>query len=1363
MRPRWVFFPVILVVLVSGCGLRTREASFEPWPNDTQPSVEVAVQKEAGALGTFRAAFTFPGGWRAERDVLVVLAPFSAKRDREGKYDPARLFHAAEALIGGLGEGDRVNVLSYQDLLRGESWFPNEFPFVENADDLFIRPVMAFDEWKRPAEAVIGLKALRERGIETLRNTSYFIEMLRAAALAFEPGDKRVREIIVLADSHSVPTKGFFSGLPVEVPEVKLEPLDPEWTAALFHRLRTGRIHVNFVVVAQDEDPAFSGKRLRRMAESTRGFYFDWPDDEAARRRCVEHIATGLYRGLEVDFGASDANYIYTNRWSPSADEAFVIYGRYNRPGNYTFTLRDTTTGHDHPFEVTLPQEGDSFPELEAEWGRRRFLDGLWRLATYGPDDYLTYDLQQLAHRYGLELPEALRPSPFDGKAEAVKFKRPLGKGRPMEVPVLDEDAALPPHSALAELAPYDMVYVRYNRIRSALELLDMGYFYGRDVIQALGLHPDLTMLEEKVQTQMCVRISRKLTKLYEAAVAEVAQVSTGASIGEGLDVCFIMRLKMPIAYRLRINQFRKQAIEDYPGTRKRRFRHEGVVVTETLGHHNVIRSYFAMFKHTPRGATKPRWFAVSGNSWASVRRVLDVHVGKVPSVLANEDFARFREKLPLGGFTNEATGEQFGENVFVYFGARAALALTDWRVEALKKEQQAVASHLHLSRNALASYARDRGVLLDEPRWPDAIMGTLVENGYLPAIPGHPGIGAYAFDPDLQVFYSTRYGRLGWLTPMADLIDQLGEPRYGKPELGATAAQLAWTDDVILSHAITRPDPKDFKFAILRALAGKETSDFSTFRELMQRPGLAVAMKSRLLQFGGRGLGMSKEAIALKILANKIKGEIKKAISWEGDDDPFAWAGDEVCVVLDPVLAHWRTALIDPPLAFGIEVKDKHGAAAFLGKIARARGTAHDAVDPISGIVTANGWSVVMLGEEHPVLVVARDARFFLGDVGGFPGPPIKHDDSDLRRFLPKEGHALVRFDTTRGDQLVKTALGLYGPAAEEQAQRVMARFESLYGNRLAPFRLEEVPMLDEAPRPAGSQYGIDPVERRIASNVYGLPGDFLLSGRVPADAGIRKVLAQKAVGYGTVVLHKDSIEFVGAAPNPGIAAWKKERPPSSMAVSRRIRELRTTDSLRKLAAAVREHDGYLWRLGLGGFDVEGKRFLSLLRSSRQMAVDIRPLPMDVEVARDLTAVEDWPTDWQYDLYVSPVIVHVCGELPAVVAQDFAAKSLCWQRTALLLGPPAGCHGLLALAYLEEAIGMSELLQGVGSSLDVAAVMVKHIGRDVICGGRDAVEVIREQLGEMEVFDTTGLLAKAVESMRELLQECLPFIEQQQ
>ena len=159
--------------------------------------------------------------------------------------------------------------------------------------------------------------------------------------------------------------------------------------------------------------------------------------------------------------------------------------------------------------------------------------------------------------------------------------------------------------------------------------------------------------------------------------------------------------------------------------------------------------------------------------------------------------------------------------------------------------------------------------------------------------------------------------------------------------------------------------------------------------------------------------------------------------------------------------------------------------------------------------------------------------------------------EETALRRFLPAEAHALIRVDTTASGSLVRTALGLYGPAAEAQAQLAMARFESRYGNRLKPLRLEEVGVMQDAPRPAGSQYGVDPVEQRVASDVYGLPGDFLLSGRVPLGAGIRKALAEEAVGYGVVVLHKDSIEFIGAAPNPGIATWRKDRPPHSLTVS--------------------------------------------------------------------------------------------------------------------------------------------------------------------------------------------------------------------
>lgn len=1197
MRARSGFLILPLMVVLVGCGVASSDPMPAPAPGQA-PSIETAARRLPGQLGTFRLTFGFEGKRRPERDVLIVLAPFSAKRDAEGAYDASRMLDAAGAIVGSLGARDRVSIICYYPLPNTDQSGADDPLSAEDAADPPTRPLRAPKPWGSPTDAREVLGGMRERGPETVRNTSKLIELLAEADGAFDPEDGRVKEIIVVADSFAVPSKGLLSGLPIELPEIRLEPLDPAWTSALFYRMRRDDVHVNFIAVARDEHPAFWPTRLRRMAESTHGFYFDWPDDEAARAQCAAHIATGLYRGLDVNFGESDANFVMTNRWLPDGDAGFVVWGRYNTPGTYTFTLRDAVAGTAYPFEVTLPDEADAAPELEAEWARQRIIDGVWRLATYGPDEFLTYDLQQLAYRYGLKLPESLGPSPFDGTKEPESTRRPLGKGRELEVPVLPEGggaahAKLPPHSTLAELAPYDTIYVHYNRLRSVLQLIDVGYFYGRDAIQALGLHPDITLIEARAETQMCVRVSRDLTKLYEAAVAEVAQVSTGATVGDGRDLCLIMRLKMPRAYHLRINQFRRMAEADYPGTKIRRFRHEGVVVTETLGQHNVVRSYFAMFKHTPRGLGRAQWFAVSGNSWAAVRRVLDVHAGKVPSIVANADFAQFREKLPLAGFTDSATGKQIGENAFVYFGAPAALTLTDWRLSMLQDEQRTVVEHLRLFEHALHAYARDHRVLLDEPAWPDTIATTLVDEGYMPGIPVHPGIGAYAFDSDLQVFYSTRYGRLGWLTPMADMVDQAGEPHYGVPEVGASAAQLAWTDDVVLARAITQPDPKDFKFALLRALAGRETSDFATFDELMRRPGLSVAMKSRLLQYGKGGLGMSKTQIALNFLANKIKSEIKRLIGWESKDDPFDWADDELCIVLESTLADWRTALIDPAFMLGIKAKKPDEAAAFLQTIA---GEAANGDADTPPVVTVRGLSFAMLGDA-PAVIVARDPRLL-------EQPPTVTDTA-LRRFLPPKAHALIRVDTTETGGLVRTALGLYGPAAEAQAQLAMARFESRYGNRVAPLRLEDIAVMEDAPRPAGSQYGVDPVEHRIASDVYGLPGDFLLSGRVPLDAGIRKALSERAVGYGAVVLHRDSIAFIGAAPNPGIASWRKDRPPRALTVSRRIRALRTTDSPRTLAAAVRDNDGYLWRLGLRGFELDADRFGKRLRALRRRRAD--------------------------------------------------------------------------------------------------------------------------------------------------------------
>jgi hypothetical protein len=226
-------------------------------------------------------------------------------------------------------------------------------------------------------------------------------------------------------------------------------------------------------------------------------------------------------------------------------------------------------------------------------------------------------------------------------------------------------------------------------------------------------------------------------------------------------------------------------------------------------------------------------------------------------------------------------------------------------------------------------------------------------------------------------------------------------------------------------------------------------------------------------------------------------------------------------------------------------------------------------------------------------------------------------------------------------------------------------------------------------------------------------------------------------------------------------MAKWKTPDLPSSMTVTRRIRELRATDSLRKLSNAVLEYDGYLWRLGLRGLELDRKEFLSRLHSSRRAPEHVQRRVRDVEAIDD----GDWHSGWQPVFLSSLVGADGDDVSPAVRAQHLAGTSLAWQRAALLLAPPPGysaeCPEPPVLACLREVMTLSTLMHGDGSALDVVAVVTKSEGRDIICGGREAVRLVREEIAELETKRVEWAAALA-QAARKLVEECTPFIEQQ-
>jgi len=321
------------------------------------------------------------------------------------------------------------------------------------------------------------------------------------------------------------------------------------------------------------------------------------------------------------------------------------------------------------------------------------------------------------------------------------------------------------------------------------------------------------------------------------------------------------------------------------------------------------------------------------------------------------------------------------------------------------------------------------------------------------------------------------------------------------------------------------------------------------------------------------------------------------------------------------------------------------------------------------------------------------------------------------------------------------------------------MARFESLYGNRILPFRLDAVPMMREAPRPGRSQYFIEPVERRIASTVYGLPGDFFLTGGLPIETGVRKALAQRIVAYGAVTLHKDSIEFIGAAPNPGVASWQGEQIPGSLMLSREVLRLRTTRSLDRLADAVISCDGYLWRLGLRGFDINRRRFENLLRHRDSgEAAFIR-----VQEALDRESLLVDPSE---DI-VFRALMHDGAEQSArnwfnTFSGSILDEIAAWQRWRLLAAPALPSYEAGDVERLLHSLGLIHIdraeIEALNTGADMPQLTAKLIGWSLICRGRDTAGELRAFLEKpAEAFAWSS---ETLEFVREQARKAQQIIE---
>jgi hypothetical protein len=214
-------------------------------------------------------------------------------------------------------------------------------------------------------------------------------------------------------------------------------------------------------------------------------------------------------------------------------------------------------------------------------------------------------------------------------------WKKMMGDKRPAPEP-------------LARLVPHDNYYLYFRDIRKLIELGEFLDQWGTTASRAYELQSRDSQIKQRYERQLCLRSTWMAKTLGPLVVRGVAITGNDPYLREGSDVTVIFHVSNRAAFLGAVEQFLREARKEH-GSRlkesKEKFR--GIVVERFVTPLREVSLNRAAFGD----------FVVYSNSPAGLRRVLDVHAGKLKSLADSLDFQYMRTCFVAGDKAEDAFG----------------------------------------------------------------------------------------------------------------------------------------------------------------------------------------------------------------------------------------------------------------------------------------------------------------------------------------------------------------------------------------------------------------------------------------------------------------------------------------------------------------------------------------------------------------------------------------------------------------------------------------------------------------------------------------------------------------------------------
>src|SRR5829696_8606550 len=309
-----------------------------------------------------------------------------------------------------------------------------------------------------------------------------------------------------------------------------------------------------------------------------------------------------------------------------------------------------------------------------------------------------------------------------------------------------------PDISALARAVPEDFYFAEFRALTKLLDAFEAGDLWGSHLYnQALR---DTATLDvgERLQRQLAVETDPRTRPFYDLVVEEVAVAGSDPFVREGSDVTLLFRVKQPLIFRGRMDDFLDNAAKSRPDALRETGQHLGV---EYVQLQTPERDISVVSAYPEEG------LHIRSNSLAAFKRVVEAIKGKDANGRAvrrlgdTAEFAYIRTLMPR----NDAR-----EDGFVYLSDPFVRRLMGPVVKLTERRRLLCYNHLRMIGHAALLSRTERG------RAP-ASLEELRDSGAAPGLFGEgalscPDGGRYALSADATTGVCSHHGHALRMTP---------------------------------------------------------------------------------------------------------------------------------------------------------------------------------------------------------------------------------------------------------------------------------------------------------------------------------------------------------------------------------------------------------------------------------------------------------------------------------------------------------------------------------------------------------------------------------------------------------------------